>query len=97
MTSALGQTRRFRDVCSMSGLPPTADVSRPGRHFAFVPRADVVKDTPGVTHWPARYRLLIQMTPLAKTSAPPRGADVGLCCVPVAYLAAVRDANTEKR
>jgi hypothetical protein len=35
--SASGQTRQFRDVRGMSGLPPTADISVPGRHFAFVP------------------------------------------------------------
>src|SRR5258708_5918951 len=35
-----GQTRRFRDVRLMSGLPPTADVSGPGRHFAFGPESD---------------------------------------------------------
>jgi hypothetical protein len=35
------QTRRFRDVRDMSGLPQTADISGPGRHFAFVPKAEV--------------------------------------------------------
>jgi hypothetical protein len=39
--SASGQTRQFRDVSDMSGLPPTSDVSRPGRHFAFVPEGDI--------------------------------------------------------
>jgi hypothetical protein len=39
--SELGQSRRFRDVRSMSGLPQTADISGPGRHFAFVPTADM--------------------------------------------------------
>jgi hypothetical protein len=39
--SAPGQTRRFRDVRDMSGLPQTADISGPGRHFAFVPRPDI--------------------------------------------------------
>jgi hypothetical protein len=39
--SALGQTRRFRDVRGMSGLSPTADISGPGRHFAFGPNADI--------------------------------------------------------
>ena len=38
--SEMGQTRRFRDVRDMSGLPQTADISGPGRHFAFVPQAD---------------------------------------------------------
>jgi len=42
--SASGQTRRFRDVPGMSGLPQTADISRPGRHFAFVPNADIGSD-----------------------------------------------------
>jgi hypothetical protein len=41
VTSALGQTRRFRDVRLRSGPPPTADISRPGRHFAFGPEADM--------------------------------------------------------
>src|ERR1700704_5038487 len=40
--SVVGQSRRFRDVCRMSGLPQTADISGPGRHFAFVPLAVVV-------------------------------------------------------
>jgi hypothetical protein len=35
--SALGQTRRFRDVRDMSGLPQTTDLAGPARHFAFVP------------------------------------------------------------
>jgi hypothetical protein len=39
--SLLGQTRRFRDVRDMSGLPQTADISGPGRHFAFVPIAAI--------------------------------------------------------
>ncbi len=39
--SASGQTRHFRDVCCMSGLPPTADISGPGWHFAFVPTCDM--------------------------------------------------------
>ncbi len=39
--SAKGQTRRFRDVRGMSGLPPTADISGPGRHFAFGPTTDI--------------------------------------------------------
>jgi hypothetical protein len=39
--SASGQTRRFRDVRGMSGLPQTADISGRGRHFAFVPKPDV--------------------------------------------------------
>jgi hypothetical protein len=40
--SQMGQTRRFRDVRDMSGLPQTADISGPDRHFAFVPTADIV-------------------------------------------------------
>jgi hypothetical protein len=39
--SVQGQTRRFRDVRGMSGLPQTADISGLGRHFAFVPEADI--------------------------------------------------------
>ena len=31
------QTRRFRDVRLMSGLPPASDISGTGRHFAFGP------------------------------------------------------------
>jgi hypothetical protein len=36
-----GQSRRFGDVRRMSGLPSRSDVSRPGRHFAFGPTADL--------------------------------------------------------
>jgi hypothetical protein len=32
----------------MSGLPQTADISGPSRHFAFVPKADI--EIPG-TAW----------------------------------------------
>jgi hypothetical protein len=39
--SQLGQTRRFRDVRDMSGLPQTADISGPSRHFAFGPGTDI--------------------------------------------------------
>jgi len=39
--SASGQTRRFRDVRDMSGLPQTANISGPGRHFALGPIADL--------------------------------------------------------
>jgi hypothetical protein len=45
--SPTGQTRRFRDVRDMSGLPQTADISGPGRHFAFVPKADIRQQTAG--------------------------------------------------
>jgi hypothetical protein len=37
----LGQSRRFGDVRRMSGLPQTADISGPSRHFAFVPGTEV--------------------------------------------------------
>jgi hypothetical protein len=40
--SQMGRTRRFRDVCGMSGLPLTADISGPGRHFALGPIAEVL-------------------------------------------------------
>jgi hypothetical protein len=40
--SASGHSRRLGHVGDMSGLPPTADVSEPGRHFAFVPNPDMV-------------------------------------------------------
>jgi hypothetical protein len=43
--SALGQSRRFGDVRRMSGLPQTADISGPSRHFAFVPKADLAHQT----------------------------------------------------
>jgi hypothetical protein len=39
--TALGHSRRFRDVRDMSGQPQTADISGPGRHFAFVPLSDI--------------------------------------------------------
>jgi hypothetical protein len=39
--SGLGHSRRFCDVRGVSGLPPTADISGHGRHFAFVPKADL--------------------------------------------------------
>jgi hypothetical protein len=35
------QTRRFRDVRDMSGLPQTADISGPGRHVSKGPEAEV--------------------------------------------------------
>ena len=41
--TALGQSRRFRHVRSMSGLPQTADIAGPRRHFAFAPKADLQK------------------------------------------------------
>jgi hypothetical protein len=48
--SELGQTRRFRDVRGLSDLPPTSDVSRSDRHFAFVPKAEVVRWAIGLQH-----------------------------------------------
>jgi len=39
--SASGQTRRFRDIRVTSGLLQAADVSGPGRHFAFGPKPAV--------------------------------------------------------
>jgi hypothetical protein len=39
--TALGQTRRFCDVRSMSDVTPTADISGPSRHFAFVPLGEM--------------------------------------------------------
>ena len=41
--TALGQTRRFRDVRDMSGLPQTTDIAGAGRHFAFGPKVDTLK------------------------------------------------------
>jgi hypothetical protein len=39
----MGQTRRFRDARRMPGLPPTADISGAGRHFAFGPTTDMAR------------------------------------------------------
>ena len=39
--SASDQTRRFRNVRDMSGLPQTSDIAGPGRHFAFGPKVDI--------------------------------------------------------
>jgi hypothetical protein len=39
--SQMGQTRRFRDVRSMSGLHLSSDVSEPGRHVALGPSTEV--------------------------------------------------------
>jgi hypothetical protein len=39
----MGQTRQFRDVSDMSGLPRRSDISGPGRHFAFVPISEVIQ------------------------------------------------------
>jgi hypothetical protein len=58
--SVLGQTRRFRDVRGMSGLPPTADISGHGRHFAFVPEADSASHA---TYPPSIVRLEPVMKP----------------------------------
>jgi len=52
----LGQTRPFRDARSMSSLPPTPDISGPGRHFAFVPLPDITqapRTIEGRTPWAA--------------------------------------------
>ena len=39
--SDLGHSRRFGLLSVTSGLPQTADITRPGWHFAFVPLAAV--------------------------------------------------------
>jgi hypothetical protein len=39
--SVVGHSRRLGLVCGTSGLPQTADISGPGRHFAFVPEGDI--------------------------------------------------------
>ena len=39
--SVVGQSRRLGHVDDMSGLPQTADIYEPGRHFVFVPLADI--------------------------------------------------------
>jgi len=41
--SALGQKRTLRIVCSMSALPPIADIDRRGRDVRFVPKADILR------------------------------------------------------
>jgi hypothetical protein len=43
--TASGQSRRFDLLSIKSALPRTSDVSGRGRHFAFVPIADLAKDT----------------------------------------------------
>ena len=69
VTSALGQTRRFRDVRGMSGLPQTADISGRGRHFAFGPQADIVAfEAAGLPTWsrsPKRTRRSLTCRALA--------------------------------
>jgi hypothetical protein len=37
--TVLGHSRRLGHLGDMSGLPQTADISGPCRHFAFVPEA----------------------------------------------------------
>jgi hypothetical protein len=39
----LGQTRRFREVRDMSGLPQTTDIAGAGRHFAFGPEPVIAR------------------------------------------------------
>jgi hypothetical protein len=39
--SALGQTRTFSDVRSMSALPPKADIARHHWHVRLVPNSDI--------------------------------------------------------
>jgi len=39
--SALGQKQTFRVVCSMSALPPKADIETQSRDVRFVPKADI--------------------------------------------------------
>src|SRR4030088_2285310 len=53
LTSVMGHSRRLGLVGDMSGLPQTADISGPGRHFAFVPKAEVRCGQGGLTG-PAR-------------------------------------------
>jgi len=36
--NSIGQTRPFDGVCSMSGLPPKADLGVSSRHVAQVPK-----------------------------------------------------------
>jgi hypothetical protein len=37
----VGEGYDHQIVCGTSGLPQTADISGPGRHFAFVPTTDI--------------------------------------------------------
>jgi len=37
LMTAVGQAQPFADVCSMSGLPPKADLNASSRHVAQVP------------------------------------------------------------
>ena len=39
--SQMGQSRRFDVLSVTSALPQIADISGPGRYFAFVPIADM--------------------------------------------------------
>jgi hypothetical protein len=50
----LGQSSRLRDVRGMSGLPQTADISGPSRHFAFVPIADIASGPHQLFGWDMR-------------------------------------------
>jgi len=68
--TALGQARRFRDVRFTSGLPPTADISGTGWHFAFGPRGDVA--------WSSNDLVVrnIESEPLAARRVCQKSADV---------------------
>jgi hypothetical protein len=39
--TAMGHSRHSDCAPITSGLPPISEVSRPGRHFAFVPESDI--------------------------------------------------------
>jgi hypothetical protein len=39
--SALGHKRTFREVETMSALPPKADIGTQSRNVRFVPKADI--------------------------------------------------------
>src|ERR687897_999016 len=54
MMSALGHSRRLGLVGDMSGLPQTADISGPGRQFAFGPGPDISGTTRTGTTWQGR-------------------------------------------
>ena len=48
--SALGQKRTWRQVGTMSALPPKADILGYGRNVRFVPKADIIACLRDVAH-----------------------------------------------
>jgi hypothetical protein len=58
--SALGRSRRFGLLSITSAPPRTTDVSRPGRHFAFVPQTDMATRRSRCIRSPALLRLEVE-------------------------------------